>query len=90
MPEESFLGLKSQLSENIHTIFNKLACSEGAEWKEQRRFTLRVLKDFGLGKSSMESLIHEEVDAFNDSLKQQCGTPVDTRHRFNISGTPVP
>ena len=64
--------------------------AEGEEGKEQRRFTLRVLKDFGLGKSSMESLIHEEVEAFNDSLKQQCGTLVDTRHRFNISGTPIP
>ena len=87
MPEESFLGLKSQLSEKIHTIFNKLACSEGEEWKEQRRFTLRVLKDFGLGKSSMESLIQEEVEAFNDNLKQQCGTPINIRNRFNISGT---
>ena len=66
---------------------NKFDCSEGEEWKEQRRFTLRVLKDFGLGKSSMESLIQEEVEAFNDNLKQQCGTPINIRNRFNISGT---
>jgi hypothetical protein len=35
--------------------------SGGQYWKEQRRFMLRNLKDFGFGKSSMESLIQEEM-----------------------------
>merc|ERR1719394_1549506 len=33
----------------------------------------------------MESLIQEEVEAFNDNLKQQCGTAINIRNRFNIS-----
>ena len=49
---------------------------------------MRILKDFGLGKSSMESLILDEVNAFNNSLKKDCGLAVNTRHRFNISGIP--
>lgn len=36
--------------------------SGGTYWKEQRRFLLRYLRDFGFGKSSMESLITEEME----------------------------
>ncbi len=32
----------------------------GDVWKEQRRFTLRHLRDFGFGKASMEDIIIEE------------------------------
>jgi cytochrome P450 len=35
--------------------------SEGDAWESQRRFLLRQLRDFGFGKSAMESLIMEEV-----------------------------
>ena len=46
---------------------------------------MRVLKDFGFGKSSMEILIHDEVQAFNSSLRLDCGKSLNMRHRFNIS-----
>ena len=35
--------------------------SEGKTHQEQRRFMLTTLRDFGFGKSDMESLINEEV-----------------------------
>lgn len=35
--------------------------SNGDYWKEQRRFLLKNLKDFGFGRTSMESIIQEEV-----------------------------
>jgi methyl farnesoate epoxidase/farnesoate epoxidase len=35
--------------------------TSGKYWREQRRFLLRHLKDFGFGKSSMESTIQEEM-----------------------------
>ena len=35
--------------------------SKGKYWKEQRRFLLKNLKDFGFGKASMESLIQDEM-----------------------------
>ena len=38
-----------------------LITSNGEVWKEQRRFALRHLKDFGFGRSSMEDLILDEV-----------------------------
>ena len=36
--------------------------SSGSEWMEQRRFTMRQLKDMGFGKSSMEDLIIREIE----------------------------
>lgn len=32
-----------------------------SNWREQRRFTLRTLRDFGFGKQSMDGLLIEEV-----------------------------
>jgi hypothetical protein len=43
--------------------------SGGNYWKEQRRFILRTLRDFGFGKSSMESLITEEMQKLCEKLK---------------------
>ena len=33
----------------------------GSYWREQRRFLLKNLKDFGFGKASMESIIQDEM-----------------------------
>ena len=35
--------------------------TSGRYWREQRRFLLKNLRDFGFGKSSMESLIQDEM-----------------------------
>ena len=35
--------------------------SSGRYWRDQRRFLLKNLKDLGFGRSSMESLIQEEM-----------------------------
>ena len=37
---------------------------------EQRRFTLRHLRDFGFGKSKMEALICDEIEDVVNELKQ--------------------
>jgi len=41
--------------------------TDGPFWVEQRRFTLRHLRDFGFGKRSMEEFIMEEIE---DTIKE--------------------
>ncbi|KAK6732974.1 hypothetical protein RB195_017009 [Necator americanus] len=41
---------------------------DGPKWREQRRFSLHVLRDFGIGRALMEGKIMEEVNAFADYL----------------------
>ena len=59
----------------IHVILLLLLCTvgvlmtDGDLWKEQRRFTLRHLKDLGFGKSSLEAVMLDEIQDFIDNLQ---------------------
>jgi len=44
--------------------------SEGGRWKNQRRFTLRHLRDFGFGKQTMDQYIQEEVSVLFAKMNQ--------------------
>ena len=35
--------------------------SNGTEWKEQRQFSMRKLREFGFGKLSMEEVINGKI-----------------------------
>ena len=61
-----------------------LVHSEGDEWREQRRFALKHLKDFGFGKSSMEEMIRLEVTDLADHLRSVKGQEVETKQLFNF------
>lgn len=42
--------------------------SSGGLWREQRRFTLRVLRDFGLAKNLMQDRVLEEVHSLFENI----------------------
>jgi hypothetical protein len=58
--------------------------SYGRHWKEQRRFMLSTLRDFGFGKSSMEVMINEEVECFVRHLEEQMKTDISIQVEYNI------
>ncbi|OPJ76999.1 hypothetical protein AV530_007431 [Patagioenas fasciata monilis] len=67
---ENFLDRpEMHLSQEIFSNRGLLS-SNGHLWKQQRRFTLSTLRNFGLGKRSLEERIQEEcrylVDAFGE------------------------
>ena len=43
--------------------------ADGSVWSEQRRFSLRTLRDMGLGKQGMEGLITYELQELIELLK---------------------
>ena len=64
--------------------FPGLIMSEGETWKQQRRFSLRTLRDFGFGKQGLEELIMDEVKMFKHLLDTEVGQPIDIATKLNL------
>ncbi|XP_029952737.1 cytochrome P450 2F2-like [Salarias fasciatus] len=61
----------------------------GCSWREHRRFALTTLKNFGMGRNSMEDRIHDELQHTVESLENGIGDtlrPQGLLHKtsFNI------
>lgn len=61
-----------------------LGFGHGEQWLQLRRFSLRTLRDFGFGKSSMEELVLHEVEDLKATLEKLNSQPTDTRVMFHI------
>ncbi|XP_021072519.1 cytochrome P450 2D26 [Mus pahari] len=49
----------------------------GPEWREQRRFSVSTLRDFGLGKKSLEQWVTEEAGHLCDAFTKEAKHPFD-------------
>ena len=52
-----------------------IVMQDGEDWKTLRRFTVKSLRDFGLGKSSFEDIIKDEFEKVVDELDKKNGLP---------------
>ena len=62
-----------------------LLISDGQVWSMNRRFALRVLKDFGFGKSTIADLVLNEIQHLINYFKLQSGQPFKLDYFLNIS-----
>ncbi|KAM3930488.1 cytochrome P450 2K1-like [Leptodactylus fuscus] len=82
---EEFAGrpdspILSQTSNGYGIIF-----SHGDNWKVMRKFTLSTLKDFGMGKKSIENKITEECENLMQTFRSHGGKPFDNQAIINIA-----
>ncbi|XP_003411201.2 cytochrome P450 2J2-like [Loxodonta africana] len=87
--DQNFLGRpKSAIRERVfkkHGLF----MSNGQEWKEQRRFALRTLRDLGLGKTRLEERIQEEAHHLIEAIEEEKGQPFDPHFKINKAASNI-
>ncbi|CAH2307229.1 cytochrome P450 2K1-like [Pelobates cultripes] len=62
---------------------NGIVFSHGESWKLMRRFALSTLRDFGMGKKTVECRIQDELDPLIKYFQSQKGKPFDVKIILN-------
>ncbi|CAG5125126.1 unnamed protein product [Candidula unifasciata] len=59
--------------------------SSGKSWKEQRSVSLAILRNFGMGKTTLAEKIQEEVSEYLSELAKFNGKPQEVRTLTNVA-----
>ena len=62
---------------SIHRVAGIILKDYGLQWRSLRRFTLQVLRDFGVGKTSIEDKILTEISETSAQLEKLEGEPIN-------------
>ncbi|CAD5209536.1 unnamed protein product [Bursaphelenchus okinawaensis] len=62
-----------------------IALANGDSWREQRRFALKILRDFGLGKNQMEARIGAEIELLLEQVNKDIDDGIENIDFFNYT-----
>ncbi|XP_073481189.1 cytochrome P450 2K1-like isoform X2 [Aquarana catesbeiana] len=78
--ERPYIPIFQDLSKGHGIIF-----SHADNWKVMRRFTLSTLRDFGMGKKTIENTINEECECLVNKFKSFGGKPFENTMTMNAA-----
>ncbi|XP_071999859.1 cytochrome P450 2B4-like [Engystomops pustulosus] len=82
---EEFSGRPEAAIFSKTTKGNGVIVSQGENWKVMRKFTLTTLRDFGMGKKTIENKISEECEILMQKLRSYEGKPFDNQVVLNTA-----
>ncbi|XP_071807667.1 cytochrome P450 2D3-like [Asterias amurensis] len=63
----------------------QLIRSEGKDWRDLRSFTLKALRQFGVGTREIENFIEDEAQLLCAALEKEKDNPIDPRMLLNMA-----
>ncbi|XP_038562719.1 cytochrome P450 2F2-like [Micropterus salmoides] len=85
-----FAGRPQDLFVNDATVSKGVILADyGSFWRDHRRFALMTLRNFGLGKDSMEERIHGELRYTIDTLEKSIGKSFSPRLMFHNAASNI-
>ncbi|XP_073405309.1 cytochrome P450 2C8-like isoform X2 [Dendrobates tinctorius] len=70
---------------NLLTNDCGVAFTNGERWKQLRRFSLTTLRNFGMGKTSIEERLQEEARYLTEEIEKTGGTSFDPTHMLTLA-----
>ncbi|XP_030074575.1 cytochrome P450 2F3 [Microcaecilia unicolor] len=68
---------------------NGIVYGTGERWRQLRRFAITTLKNFGMGKRSLEERVKEEAQYLIAELQKTNGKPFDPTFAFSSAGSNI-
>uniref|UniRef100_A0A672FPN2 Cytochrome P450 2F2-like n=2 Tax=Salarias fasciatus TaxID=181472 RepID=A0A672FPN2_SALFA len=85
-PQDMFVN---HVSDHGKTKVGVILADYGSSWKEHRRFALMTLRNFGMGKNSMEDRIHGEIKYVVKTLEGSIGKPFSPQVMFHNAASNI-
>ncbi|MEE6491136.1 hypothetical protein FKM82_016107 [Ascaphus truei] len=86
---EEFSGRGEFPAVQMYSKGNGIVYGTGERWRQLRRFAITTLKNFGMGKRSLEERVKEEAQYLIAEFRKTEGSPFDPTFGFSSAGSNI-